>query len=149
MEQALGDRFSTAGTRGTGLGVVNRLMDELDIASQRVAARRSYVADGSASHPQRSAVPLGLWCGDAPPNPWARSTATPSLFFNGPRARWWASLTAWATGNSPIAPRRLRDNTWRTISTCRWIKFFAAWAALPATRGVVMALARFDWGQGR
>jgi serine/threonine-protein kinase RsbT len=27
VEQALGDRFSTAGTRGTGLGAVNRLMD--------------------------------------------------------------------------------------------------------------------------
>ena len=35
VEQALGDRFSTAGTRGTGLGAVNRLMDELDITSRR------------------------------------------------------------------------------------------------------------------
>src|ERR1035437_9346836 len=35
VEQALADRFSTAGTRGTGLGAINRLMDELDITSER------------------------------------------------------------------------------------------------------------------
>ena len=33
VEQALADRYSTAAGRGTGLGAVNRLMDELDIAS--------------------------------------------------------------------------------------------------------------------
>src|ERR1039458_3532327 len=34
VELAMEDRFSTAGSRGTGLGAVNRLMDELEIISQ-------------------------------------------------------------------------------------------------------------------
>ena len=40
VEQALADRFSTAGSRGTGLGAVNRLMDELEITSNRGAGTR-------------------------------------------------------------------------------------------------------------
>lgn len=40
VEQALGDRYSTAGTRGTGLGAVNRLMDEFDITSRRRSGTR-------------------------------------------------------------------------------------------------------------
>ena len=40
IEQALADRFSTAGSRGTGLGAVNRLMDEMEITSRRGSGTR-------------------------------------------------------------------------------------------------------------
>ena len=40
VEQALGDRYSTTGTRGTGLGAVNRLMDELSGTENRIAVER-------------------------------------------------------------------------------------------------------------
>ena len=66
VEQALGDRFSTAGTRGTGLGAVNRLMDELDIASRRGRGTRIVCRRWLREHQrQLAAVPAGLWRGDA------------------------------------------------------------------------------------
>ncbi len=66
VEQALGDRFSTAGTRGTGLGAVNRLMDELDITSRRGSGTRIVMSQMAPRTPgERPALPLDLWCGDA------------------------------------------------------------------------------------
>ncbi len=77
VEQALADRFSTAGSRGTGLGAVNRLMDELDIASRpgdgtrivcrkwlrdhRASLRPCPLASGVATRPRQ----LGPVNGDA------------------------------------------------------------------------------------
>ncbi len=78
VEQALGDRFSTAGTRGTGLGAVNRLMDELDIAS-RAGPRHAHRLPqmGARADDQHPALPARLWCGDPPAACQARTMATP------------------------------------------------------------------------
>ena len=66
VEEALGDRFSTAGTRGTGLGAVNRLMDEFDITSNRGRGTRivcrKWVGRHSAS---LRPCPLALGVADA------------------------------------------------------------------------------------
>src|SRR5664280_2437884 len=56
VEQALADRFSTAGTHGTGLGAVNRLMDELDITSEhgrgtRIVCRKWVRQQGASLRP--------------------------------------------------------------------------------------------------
>ena len=71
IEQALGDRFSTAGTRGTGLGAVNRLMDELDITSRRGQRHApSSVADGSArTSPALRPCPLAFGVATRPRTP--------------------------------------------------------------------------------
>ena len=71
VEHALADGFSTAGSRGAGLGAVNRLMDELEITSERgrgtrivcrkwlreyvASARACPLAFGAATRPRRNA----------------------------------------------------------------------------------------------
>ena len=150
VEQALGDRFSTAGTRGTGLGAVNRLMDELDITSRRGSGtrivcrrwRREHqpsvrpcpLAFGVATRPR----PLGQLNGDAfVVCQWAESAP------GGHHRRPWPR---------PVRPPRRADR-----AAVRGEPFRLAVGPdlsgrgprCRATRGVVMALARFDWGQDR
>ncbi|MGO8752844.1 MAG: ATP-binding protein [Thermoguttaceae bacterium] len=150
VEQALGDRFSTAGTRGTGLGAVNRLMDELDIRSRRGSGTRIVcrrwlrehqpslrpcpLAFGVATRPRR----LGKVNGDAfVVLQWAESALVGIMDGLGHgqfahRAAQTARQYVESHFDLPL------DQVFRgTGRACR------------ATRGVVMALARFDWGQGR
>jgi anti-sigma regulatory factor (Ser/Thr protein kinase) len=150
VEQALGDRFSTAGTRGTGLGAVNRLMDDLDITSRRgsgtrivcrrwlrrhqPSARLCPLAFGVATRPR----PLSQVNGDAfVVSHWAESTLVGIIDGLGHgqfahRAAQTARQYVESHFDSPL------DRI-----------FLGAGRACRATRGVVMALARFDWGQGR
>ena len=66
IEQALGDRFSTAGTRGTGLGAVNRLMDELEITSRRGSGTRVVCRRWLREHqPSLRPCPLAFGVGNA------------------------------------------------------------------------------------
>jgi anti-sigma regulatory factor (Ser/Thr protein kinase) len=150
VEQALADRFSTAGTRGTGLGAVNRLMDELDIASEdgrgtRIACRKWVrqprsslrpcpLAFGVASRPCQS----GMDNGDAfVVKQWAESALVGVIdgLGHGPFAHLAAQAARQYVESHFDLPL---DQIFRGVGrACR------------ATRGVVMALARFDWGQGR
>jgi anti-sigma regulatory factor (Ser/Thr protein kinase) len=150
VEQALGDRFSTAGTRGTGLGAVNRLMDELDITSERGrgthivcrkwlrrhpgSVRPCPLAFGVATRPSQ----LGADNGDAfVVKQWAESALVGIMDGLGHgqfahRAAEAARQYVEGHFDQPL------DQIFRgTGRACR------------ATRGVVMALARFDWGLGR
>ncbi len=150
VEQALGDRFSTAGTRGTGLGAVNRLMDELDITSRRGSGtrivcrrwRREHqpsvrpcpLAFGVATRPR----PLGQLNGDAfVVCQWAESALVGIIdgLGHGQFAHRAAQTARQYVENHFDLPL---DQIFRGVGrACR------------ATRGVVMALARFDWGQDR
>jgi len=150
VEQALADRFSTAGTRGTGLGAVNRLMDELDITSEhgrgtRVACRKWVrqhpssirpcpLAFGVATRPRRH----GEDNGDAfVVKQWAESALVGVIdgLGHGPFAHRAAQAARQYVESHFDLPL---DQIFRGVGrACR------------ATRGVVMALARFDWGQGR
>ena len=149
VEQALADRFSTAGTRGTGLGAVNRLMDELDITSERGRSTRIIcrkwvrqydastgdcpLAVGVATRPRS----IGSENGDAfVVKSWAESTLVGVLDGLGHGA--FAHRAAQA-GRQYVESHydQPLEQIFRGVGrTCR------------ATRGVVMALARFDWGKG-
>ena len=150
VEQALADRFSTAGTRGTGLGAVNRLMDELDITSEhgrgtRIACRKWVrqhpdsirpcpLAFGVATRPRQT----GQDNGDAfVVKHWAESVLVGVI--DGLGHGQFAHRAAQAARQYVESHFDLPlDQIFRGVGrACR------------ATRGVVMALARFDWGQGR
>jgi anti-sigma regulatory factor (Ser/Thr protein kinase) len=150
VEQALADRFSTAGTRGTGLGAVNRLMDELDIASPpgtgtRITCRKWVrqhtgsirpcpLAFGVATRARRP----GEDNGDAfVVKHWAESVLVGVI--DGLGHGQFAHRAAQAARQYVESHFDLPlDQIFRGVGrACR------------ATRGVVMALARFDWGQGR
>ena len=150
VEQALGDRYSTAGTRGTGLGAVNRLMDDLDIASRR----------GSGTH-----VVCRKWLREHRPSsrpcPLAFGVATRPRAFgqvNGDAfvLQQWAESALLGVidglGHGQFAHRAAQ--TARQYVESHFDLpleqiFRGTGRACRATRGVVMALARFDWGQGR
>lgn len=150
VEQALADRFSTVGTRGTGLGAVNRLMDELDISSERgcgtrIACRkwvRQYPSSirpcpltfGVATRPRQS----GADNGDAfVVKQWAESALVGVI--DGLGHGQFAHCAAQAARQYVESHFDLPlDQIFRGVGrACR------------ATRGVVMALARFDWGRGQ
>ena len=150
VERALGDRYSTAGTRGTGLGAVNRLMDELDISSQpgrgtrvvcrkwlreqRVSTRPCPLAVGVATRPRASSDVNG----DAfVVVHWAESVLVGVI--DGLGHGHFAHRAAQAARQYVESHFDLPlDQIFRgTGRACR------------ATRGVVMALARFDWDRGR
>ncbi|HEY7496725.1 MAG TPA: ATP-binding SpoIIE family protein phosphatase [Candidatus Tectomicrobia bacterium] len=147
IEQALTDGFSTAGSLGNGLGAVNRLMDTCEITSQpgtesgtRIVCQRWLRADG---HPF---VPGPLTFGAAT-RPHPRMTVNGDAFVI---KQWHAGALVGVIdglGHGPFAHHAAQaarqyveshfDQPLRAIfqgvdRTCR------------ATRGVVMALARFD-----
>ena len=150
VEQALADRFSTAGTRGTGLGAVNRLMDELDITSEhgrgtRIACRKWVRQHPSSIRP----CPLAFGVATRPRQPgadngdafvvkqWAESALVGVI--DGLGHGQFAHCAAQAARQYVESHFDLPlDQIFRGVGrACR------------ATRGVVMALARFDWGQVR
>jgi len=150
VEQALADRFSTAGTRGTGLGAVNRLMDEMDIVSTRGEGTRivcrKWVRLPATSI---SLCPLAFGVATRPRQPgedngdafivklWDESALVGVIDGLGHgkfacRAAQTARQYVESHFDLPL------DQIFRGVGrACR------------ATRGVVMALARFDWGQNR
>ena len=150
VEQAMADRFSTVGTRGTGLGAINRLMDELDINSahgrgtsivcrkwvrrQTSSIRPCPLAFGVATRPRQS----GEDNGDAfVVKQWAESALVGVIdgLGHGQFAHDAAQAARQYVGSHYDLPL---DQIFRGVGrACR------------ATRGVVMALARFDWGLGR
>jgi anti-sigma regulatory factor (Ser/Thr protein kinase) len=149
IEQAIGDRFSTTGTYGTGLGAVNRLMDELEIASHRDRGTQIVCRKW-----------LRISCPSVKPCPLAFGVATrprPSYQLNGDAfivVQWSESALIGiidGLGHGQFAHRA-------TQSARNYIEshfdlaldqlFRGTGRACRVTRGVVMALARFDWGRG-
>jgi anti-sigma regulatory factor (Ser/Thr protein kinase) len=149
IEQAIGDRYSTSGSRGTGLGAVNRLMDEFDIASKRGRGtdivcrkwRREYA-------PSIKSCPLGFGVATRP-RTFGQVNGDTFVVY-----QWSESALVGVIdglGHGQFAHRAAETARQYVEShfdlpldqiirgTCR---------ACRATRGVVMALARFDWGLG-
>ncbi|CAG4883130.1 Phosphoserine phosphatase rsbX [Georgfuchsia toluolica] len=151
VELALGDRFSTAeGSRGTGLGAINRLMDELDIDSQHGGGtdivcrkwRREY-------QPSVRPCPLGFGVATRPRT---FGQANGDAFV----VHQWAESALVGVidglGHGQFA-HRAAQTAYQYVETHFDLPldqiFRGTGRACRATRGVVMALARFDWGHGR
>jgi anti-sigma regulatory factor (Ser/Thr protein kinase) len=149
VEQAIADNFSTAGSLGCGLGAVNRLMDEFDVTSRpgtgtSIMCKRWLRLDISPA----LACPLAFG---------VATRTCPLMSVNGDAfliKQWGESALVGVidgVGHGPLAytaaqaalqyverhyDQPLTDIFLGVARTCR------------ATRGVVMGLARFDWGQG-
>lgn len=150
VNQALTDRYSTTGTRGTGLGAVNRLMDELDITSilgkgtrvvcrkwlrqQAISFRPCPLAFGVSTRPRRP----GTENGDAfVVKQWGESVLVGVIDGLG--------HGQYAHHASQVARQYVESHYDLPLGHI----FLGVDRACHATRGVVMALARFDWGLGR
>lgn len=146
IEQVITDGYSTAGTRGSGLGAINRLMDELNIDStpegtrivarkwrraHPVSPRRCPLAFGVATRPHPGCAVNG----DAfVLRQWGESALAGVIdgLGHGPGAHKAAETARhYIEGHYDLPLAKLFQGVGRA---CR------------STRGVVMALARFDWG---
>ncbi|MEI7832285.1 MAG: ATP-binding protein [bacterium] len=150
VKQALTDRYSTTGTRGTGLGAVNRLMDELEITSQLgrgthivcrkwvqqqiMSNRPCPLAFGVSTRPRR----IGTDNGDAfVVKQWGESALVGVIDGLG--------HGEFAHQAALVARQYTESHYDLPLANI----FLGVDRACHSTRGVVMALARFDWGQGR
>ncbi len=155
VEQAMTDGFSTTGSLGYGLGTVNRLMDEVQIMPRTQAGG---AGPGTRIVCRRWVRGPALGLIPCPLDLSAASRMYPGMEVNGDTfviKKWGESALVglidglghgqWAQ-HAALAARDYIENhfdqpleaIFRGVGrTCR------------ATRGVVMALARFDWAQGR
>ncbi len=152
VEQAVADGFSTASGLGYGLGAVNRLMDTLDITSrQEPSAGTRIVCTRWIREYQPSAEPCPLSFG-------AATRGHPAMTVNGDAfviKRWGEhALVALIDGVGHGPPARQAAQTARQYIETHFDRsveevFRGVAASCRATRGVVMALARFDWMRAR
>jgi anti-sigma regulatory factor (Ser/Thr protein kinase) len=149
VEQAIADDFSTSGSLGCGLGAVNRLMDEFDVIS-RPGAGTSIVCKRWL----RLDVPPALAC---PLVFGVASRPRPLMPVNGDTfviKRWGESALVGVIdgiGHGQFAYRAAqaaRQYAERHYNQPLAEIFRGVARTCRATRGVVMGLARFDWGRG-
>src|SRR6266851_5341310 len=149
VEQAIADDFSTAGSLGCGLGAVNRLMDEFDVAS-RPGAGTSIVCKRwlRLDVPPAMARPLVFGVASRP---------CPLMPVNGDTfviQEWGESALVGVIdglGHGQFAYRAAqaaRQYVERHFDQPLAEIFRGVARTCRATRGVVMGLARFDWGRG-
>jgi Stage II sporulation protein E (SpoIIE) len=145
IEQALTDGYSTAGSLGIGLGAVNRLMDELELRS--APERGAHLVCHRWLRPDFGPTP----------EPWlefgAATRALRNQRENGDAflIRQWAGNALIAVidglGHGPLAQRAAltaRGYVEQHFDRPLADLFRGAGRACHATRGVVMAVARFD-----
>ena len=151
VEQALADGFSTAaGSRGTGLGAVNRLMDELDITPNGERGTRVVSRKWMRQRPETlRPCPLAFGVASRPRQPGADNG---DAFV----VKHWAESALVGVidglGHGQFAHRAAQAARQYVESHCDLPLdqiFRGVGRACRVTRGVVMALARFDWGKGQ
>lgn len=149
VEEAIKDGFSTAGSLGYGLGTVNRLMDQFDIISQRgTGAGTAIVCTRWLRVDEPSLSPCPLEFG-------AATRAFPTMTVNGDAfviKRWGASALVsvidglghgqYAHRAAQAAKRYVETHFDQPLDAV----FRGVGRACRATRGVVMALVRFNFG---
>ncbi len=148
IEQAMTDGFSTVGSLGYGLGTVNRLMDEFDITSQPGAGVH-IVCRRWVRIVEPSTMPCPLSFG-------AATRPHPKMGLNGDAfviKQWGESALVgvidglghgqWANRAAQTARRYVESHFEQPLGEI----FRGVGRACRPTRGVVMALARFDWIQ--
>jgi len=153
VEQAIADGFSTTGSLGYGLGTVNRLTDEFTIESRGGPEEGTHVLCRRWHRPQRrfqvARCPLDFGAATRP---------HPGMRLNGDAfviRRWDGSALAAVIdglGHGQYAHRasqKAREYVERHVDQDLTHMFRGVGRACRATRGVVMGVARFDWGAGR
>ncbi|PKM77104.1 MAG: hypothetical protein CVU90_08875 [Firmicutes bacterium HGW-Firmicutes-15] len=149
IEQAITDGFSTAGSLGFGLGTVNRIMDEFNIISvQGLRKGTQIVCKKWLKNNVQSAEQCPLEVGVA-------TRAHPLMVVNGDDyviKQWGENLLVAVIdglGHGPLAhkaahtARQYIENHFdQPVSAI----FNGVGRACRGTRGVVMALAKFEWG---
>jgi anti-sigma regulatory factor (Ser/Thr protein kinase)/serine/threonine protein phosphatase PrpC len=148
VEQAMTDGFSTAGSLGYGLGTVNRLMEALEVRSE--PGRGTYIV---CQRWRRLHLHNPLPC---PLEFGAATRAHPRMEMNGDAfviKRWQESALVgvidglghgqFAHRAAQTARRYIESHCDRPLAEL----FRGVGRACHATRGVVMALVRFDWAQ--
>jgi len=148
VEQAMTDGFSTTGSLGYGLGTVNRLMDEFEITSQRGAMKGTHIICKRWLRGDMNLVaPCPLEFG-------AATRPHPAMNVNGDTftIKQWdeSALVAVIDGLghgqfAHKASQTARNYIERHFDQPLSEIFRGSARASRATRGVVMALARFDW----
>jgi anti-sigma regulatory factor (Ser/Thr protein kinase)/serine/threonine protein phosphatase PrpC len=149
IEQAITDGFSTAGSLGYGLGAVNRLMDDFEIASRGQGGKGTRIVCQrwrSVKNPTVKPCPLDLGAATRP---------HPAMVQNGDTfilERWGESILVGVidgVGHGQFAFQAAREA--RLFVETHFDRpldalFCGVGRACRGTQGVVMALARFDWG---
>ncbi len=151
VEAAVSDGFSTGGSLGAGLGAVHRLMDELDITSPVAAVGGTRIECARTSRPRLRAItrcPLDI--GGA-------SRAHPGMAHNGDGML----IKTWESHALVAVVDGLGHGQYAHRATKKALAYLETHYRLPlkalfqgvgreciATRGCVMAIARFDWEAG-
>jgi len=149
VEQAIADGFSTVGSLGYGLGTINRLMDAFDVQSQPGAGGKTLITclrwkRDSSHDPYHCPISIGV-------------ATRPRLDseFNGDAfvIKMWNkyALIALIDGlghgeYAHHAARQAKEYLEMHYDQPLPIIFRGVGRACQATRGVVMAVALFDWG---
>jgi anti-sigma regulatory factor (Ser/Thr protein kinase) len=152
-EEAIADGYSTTGSLGYGLGAVNRLTDEFEIYSHGEAGDGTHIVCQRWHRPRRAAR-----VGRCPLDFGAATRAHPGMQLNGDTfviERWdEKALVAVIDGlghgqYAHRASQKAREYVERHPDQELTRMFRGVGRACRATRGVVMAVARFDWGEAR
>jgi anti-sigma regulatory factor (Ser/Thr protein kinase) len=150
VNKAIVDGFSTSGTLGYGLGTIKRLMDQLYIEPSPEEQPGTLITCVKWSKNPGKAVSCPLSFGSA-------SRTRPDMSLNGDSViiRQWnnSALLALIDGlghgkYAHEAARAAREYIETHYDQPLPLIFRGVGKACRATRGVVMALARFDWGEG-
>ena len=152
VERAIADGYSTTDSLGYGLGTVNRLTDEFEITSRGGPDQGTHVVCTrwlrGASSPRAGRCPLDFG---------AASRAHPGMRLNGDAfviKRWdERALVAVIDGlghgqYAHRASQKAREYVERHVDQDLTRMFRGVGRACRATRGTVMAVARFDWDAG-
>jgi anti-sigma regulatory factor (Ser/Thr protein kinase) len=148
VEQAMTDRFSTIGSRGAGLGAVNRLMDEFDIASRlggstRIVSRKWLPPRGEVPH--RSPLAFGV---ATRPHPGFKQNGDAFVLCQWEESALTGIIDGLGHGQHACQAACTARQYVESHFDQPLDQIFAGVARVSrSTRGVVMALARFDWGR--
>lgn len=152
VDRALTDGYSTAGSLGYGLGAVNRLMDDVVIGSSGDAETGAQIVATrwrSDSSPRITPNPLAIG---------AATRSKPGLEHNGDTfviKHWNGSMLGGIVDglghgqSAQNAAQRAREYVQSHANQSLTSIFQGVDRACRDTRGVVMALARFDWTNKR
>jgi anti-sigma regulatory factor (Ser/Thr protein kinase) len=150
IERALANGFSTVGSRGVGLGAVNRLMDEFDLSSRPGVGTRVLCRKWRRDYPV-SPEPCPLAFGVATrPRTFGQVNGDAFVIKQWDRSALVGIIDGLGHGQyAHRAAQTARQYVESHFDQPLDQVFRGTGRAARATRGVVMALARFDWGVGR